>query len=119
MSCWVVPSVAAELWGTSIEHVMECIRDGRVVMKQEHGFTLVDVAPHSPTIEKPRMRKEDRPPTYVELTAEELVALHSDQEDHVETTQEDDGESLGDWRAARLAASRGRRRPAAALVTAG
>jgi hypothetical protein len=110
MSCWVVPSVAAELWGTSIEHVMECIRDGRVVMKQEHGFTLVDVAPHSPTIEKPRMRKEDRPPTYVELTAEELVALHSDQEDHVETTQEDD---------ARLAASRGRRRPAAALVTAG
>jgi hypothetical protein len=48
MSCWVVPDVAAELWGISVEEVMESVQAGRVPSRREFHFLLVDVAPDSP-----------------------------------------------------------------------
>lgn len=45
MACWVVPSVAAELWSISIDQVMSCVHEGSLNCKREHGFTFVDVAP--------------------------------------------------------------------------
>lgn len=50
MSCWVVPSVAAELWGMTVGQVLEQVRLGSVPTKTELGFTLVDVAPNSPCL---------------------------------------------------------------------
>ena len=54
MSCWVVPSVAAELWGCTIDAVMSKIQNGHVATRDEAGWTFVDVAPDSPTMESPK-----------------------------------------------------------------
>ena len=48
MSCWVVPSVAAELWGCTVDAVLNAIRNGKVPTKDDAGWTFVDVAPESP-----------------------------------------------------------------------
>ena len=57
MSCWVVPTLAAELWGVPLEQVMGEIRAGAVVSKLDYGFTLVDVAPDSRELAPPPARK--------------------------------------------------------------
>lgn len=84
MSCWVVPSVAAEVWGTTIEHILAGMRDGSIPTKQEKGFTFVDVAPESEICPTLRRSKEDRPPTYVPLTREETSALLAPLEGYLE-----------------------------------
>jgi hypothetical protein len=47
MSCWVVPSVAAEFWGVSLDAVWARIYAGQVPHKRDGGFVFVDVAPWS------------------------------------------------------------------------
>lgn len=56
MSCWVVPTIAAELWGIPLEQVLGQIRAGVVVSKSDYGFTLVDVAPDSRELAPPPPR---------------------------------------------------------------
>src|SRR5438045_2720293 len=84
MSCWVVPTVAAELWGVSTGHVLEQVRAGTVRTKEEFGLVLVDVAVDASTpVVAPRRRtrtRRRRPRTYVpivpDVTDAELTALH-------------------------------------------
>jgi hypothetical protein len=104
MSCWVVPSVAAEMWGMSICQIMERVKAGLIPCRQEFGFTTVDIAPQTPRVEpaKPRLRK---PKTYV-LAAQGL-RLASDE------AGEDREIFTSDWRQRRVEASLLRRRPAA------
>ena len=45
MACWVVPTVAAEFWGVSVDRVWDRVQDGSVGVRHENGFTFVDVAP--------------------------------------------------------------------------
>ena len=45
MSCWVVPAVAADYWGVSLEEIWARIYRGQVPHKAERGFVFVDVAP--------------------------------------------------------------------------
>ena len=45
MSCWVVPTVAAEYWGISLDLVMRRITDGLVPHMNDSGFVFVDVDP--------------------------------------------------------------------------
>jgi hypothetical protein len=54
MSCWVVPTVAAELWGCTVDAVMAGVRNGDFATREEAGWTFVDVAPDSPTMEAPK-----------------------------------------------------------------
>src|SRR4051794_11525023 len=65
MSCWVVPTVAAELWGVSVDTILTRVRTGDVSSKTENGFMFVDVAPDSARIETP---KSLRPPTFAAAT---------------------------------------------------
>ena len=112
MSCWVVPTVAAELWGVSVEHVIQCIRDGQLTSRSEAGFLFVDIAPETNTI---------KPPTYTVITPEEFAALTghgpadlaTDDDDVEVEIVEDEVEShnISDWRAAREQASRMRIAP--------
>jgi hypothetical protein len=111
MSCWVVPSLAAELWGITVCQVMERIRNGSVPSRLELGFTLVDVAPNSPRVLPLRMPPDQRPPTYVpapfndvKLSDEERQALLGEDEDEIEV-------GTLDWKPARIAASLLRRPP--------
>jgi hypothetical protein len=64
MSCWVVPSVAAELWGIPLEQLMGQIRAGAVTSRTEHGFVLVDVAPDSERIAPAPRRRRPRTRTF-------------------------------------------------------
>jgi hypothetical protein len=77
MSCWVVPTIAAELWGVTLDHVLGGVDEGMVRSRQEHGFLLVDVAPFGAFFRSPR-RAGPRPrvQTFTVLTPAEYDALH-------------------------------------------
>jgi hypothetical protein len=75
---WVVPAIAAELWNVSVQHIMDCIREGRVPSRSENGFVFVNVAPHSDSITPPRLRPEDRPPTFVMADREKPAEIAPD-----------------------------------------
>ncbi|MGA2496480.1 MAG: hypothetical protein ABSH20_01990 [Tepidisphaeraceae bacterium] len=110
MSCWVVPSVAAEMWGLTINQILERVRDGQVPSKLEMGFLMVDIASGS-AAETPRVSRINRPPTYVTLGPQEERELSP-----VMVLAGDDEETDSfciDWRQKRMAASLLRRRPAA------
>jgi hypothetical protein len=112
MSCWVVPSIAAELWGVSVQQVLEGMNSGHIPSKSESGFTFVDVAPNSPKLETPRQIRPEPPPTFQIVTHEEVVALSEDDE---QDGPNDSGTiDLGDWREARGIAQKRRRPPIAA-----
>ncbi len=110
MSCWVVPTIAAEIWGVSIDHLLQQVRDGNLAYRVDEGFMFVDVEP-------PPQPKVEHPPTFTVLSEAELEALRDAEEDylvsqHVEDEEIQDEESqspdddeasveLGDWRTAR------------------
>jgi hypothetical protein len=106
MSCWVVPTIAAELWGVPLQNVLDSVKAGRVPCKTESGFTFVDVAPSSPTFQPSRQRRA-KPPTFNVVTREEVVALTGQDGDEFSA-------DLGDWREARSNARKRRRAPIAA-----
>lgn len=105
MSCWVVPSIAAEIWGVTVDQIIEGMKAGQIPSKSELGRTFVDVAPDSPVMESPKPAGP-RPATYTVVTEEEQAALQGD--------LEDDTIDLGDWREAREGAEKRRRPPLAA-----
>jgi len=114
MSCWVVPTLAAELWRMPLDQVMRLVREGAVPSKEEEGFTFIDVAPNSPKLEPPILKPEHRPPTF-------LPAAHDDDIDVilVEAESEDEAsDELGDWRAARARISLTRIGPAKRRMSA-
>jgi hypothetical protein len=137
MSCWVVPSLAAELWHIPLSDLLQRIRDGMLPVLREEGWTFVDVAPEGHQVSRPSLPPEQRPPPYT-LVAEstppalsigEVLALSDDtppaapptsseelsedEEMLVEDESVDDVGTidLGDWRAARAKNSRLRRPP--------
>src|SRR6185295_17523975 len=71
MSCWVVPSIAAEIGGISTADVLAQVRDGRCGSRSELGFIMVDVGPRS-TPDAPGL-------TYV--PAEAVVVCDADEEE--------------------------------------
>ena len=120
MSCWVVPSLAAELWHIPLEQVWRRIRAGEIAIKEENGFTFVDVAPYGPRVTKPNLPPAERPSTFEPVEAEpapvtedEAAALATADDDTApaataapeedERGPEDDtaSQDLGDWRTAR------------------
>jgi len=45
MSCWVVPTVAADYWGVTLDVVWHRICNGVVPHKTEQGFVFIDLDP--------------------------------------------------------------------------
>ena len=101
MSCWVVPSVAAELWGCTVDAVLSAIQNGKVPTKEDAGWTFVDVAPESPKLEAPKSVRPPTPETYAVVSQAETNALH------------DETEMRSDWRKVRQSTSASRRAPLA------
>lgn len=129
MSCWVVPSLAAELWQIPLEQLWRRIREGELESKLEDGFTFVDVAPDGPKLIPPSLPPQLRPQTFTKVEDEQPAgddAINESQEesapdpieqpvatnpsvsDHPDDQLDDPTAStdLGDWRAARRRASR-------------
>ena len=105
MSCWVVPSVAAELWGCTVDAVLNAIRDGNVPTKDDEGWTFVDVAPDSPKLETPKSMRPPAPETYSIVSHAEAVALHEGQDEA--------SDMEGDWRSIRQTVASSRVAPLA------
>jgi hypothetical protein len=78
MSCWVVPTVAAEIWGIPVELILHRIRSGQIEARTEEGFTFIDLAPEGPRFEPSRRLPSERPPTFTLITQEELDALREE-----------------------------------------
>jgi hypothetical protein len=140
MSCWVVPSVAAELWGVPLNQVLEWVRGGQVAARMDEGFTVVDVAPNGPGCDRPDQHGP-RPQTWRPVTPQEMAALlrddptvipppapvpaaatsdqpAADEHHHDDETVDESSENLGDWRTARRRASFMRIGPAKTLRAA-
>ena len=107
MSCWVVPSVAAELWGCTLDAVLNAIRQGKVPSKDDVGMTFVDVAPESPTMEAPKAVLSPSPETYEVISYAESQALK------LPINANDESEMRGDWRSVRRNVAASRRAPLA------
>jgi len=93
MSCWVVPSLAAELWRMPLEQVLKLVREGSVPSKEEEGFTFIDVAPESPKMGPTFLPAADADDV-------DVLLVDGDQESLSEESEE-----FGDWRAARARVS--------------
>jgi len=107
MSCWVVPAIAAELWGVTVGHVLAGIRDGSIAARHDHGFVFVDAAPATFTYRRPGSHHEPPPPTFV------LVGAAGDDEPGPRDEGED-AAHLPRSAAGRAAVARRRRPPVAA-----
>ena len=109
MSCWVVPSVAADLWGCAVQAVMDAIRAGEVATRDENGWTFVDVAPDSPQL-LPQAIGPSRPAAFDAISGAELAALTGPIEDYqvaLEIAEDNqdvmvkEPDMVGDWREVR------------------
>ena len=104
MSCWVVPTVAAELWGMSVEAILSRARSGEVPSKTENGFMFIDVAPDSDRCAPP---KSIRPPTFTVNSESKVAAMRITNDIEPEARPV----TLDDWRSGRALASRTRKPP--------
>lgn len=75
MPCWVVPTVAAELWECHIDRITNAIRDGNLKTKEEAGWMFVDIAPNSPVMETGTAKWAGSPWTMDVVSREEMDAL--------------------------------------------
>src|SRR5438309_12109172 len=119
MSCWVVPSVAAELWGCPMQTVLDAIRAGQLPSREENGWMFVDVAPDSPNliVQAPQAI---RAATFDAISGAELAALTGPIEDYQvaleiaedsEDPTTDEPDMIGDWREIRSVTELRRRAP--------
>ncbi len=135
MSCWVVPTIAAEIWGVSVDHILQRVGDGSLSHRTDEGFMFVDVIPlaRDETIafdHKPA--QEEHPATFTPLSQGEIEALRehdngpddhptdapgeADPEPVAEDIEYESSVILGDWRAARMRVGRTRVPPARQLA---
>jgi hypothetical protein len=70
MSCWVVPAIAAELWGVTLAQVLAGVADGTVRWQREHGFLFVDASARCHSHQTTRKPEGPPPPTFVPVTRE-------------------------------------------------
>jgi hypothetical protein len=123
MACWVVPTVAAELWGVTVQQVLDAILSGSISSRHDNDFTFVDVAPGSPSVRKPKPFRND-PPTFTAVTDEEMLALMADDPapatatlpapEEIAPNMNDEMQALiemGDWRRGRRMTSTLRKPP--------
>ena len=115
MSCWVVPAIAAELWGVPLSHVMEGIRSGKIPWKTELGFTVVDVAPGEASAAG---KAASRKPTFRTIKRaepvepQEVEAIEAPEPQPAVLVNDDD--MPFDWRQIRRQVQLTRRKPVAA-----
>jgi hypothetical protein len=140
MPSWVLPAVAAELWGVPVEQVLADIANGRAASRIEGEFLFVDLDPCSEAADSPPRLAYRRSlawsPVQSEssesiVSAAERDALLDDAENEVEGigATVDDGsdeeaplgdapapmalteDDMPDWQAVRARVSRTRRPP--------
>ena len=73
MSCWVVPTIAAEYWRVPLEQVMDRIDRHAVPVRRENGFTFIDILPDPPSDKS--LPTEMRPSTFTPATTDPIKVV--------------------------------------------
>jgi hypothetical protein len=110
MSCWVVPALAAEIWGIPLQRVLDAIRLGKLPTRSAIGLTFVDVAPGSPTAPTGYRPPAARPDTFTPASGASPDQQEMREQELLSTVDEYEEGKL-DWRDARRSAARLRRAP--------
>jgi hypothetical protein len=123
MSCWVAPTLAAEIWQISLELLMSRIASGEIPVRDEDGFLFVDVAPYGHRVERPNRAPHERPATFTAIEGDAATLMVTDEEaaaltmppplpqataadDEIGPEDETASKTLGDWRAIRRKTAR-------------
>lgn len=118
MSCWVAPSIAAELWGMPLQSILDGIRTGQIPSKTDLGFTLVqadrNAAPATTPIATPM-------PTFsmvhvAQPKHQAAVPVEEEEPQTISISTEHDEDAEFDWRQVRRLVQQTRRRPLAAAA---
>jgi hypothetical protein len=128
MSAWVAPSIAAEIWGISVDQVLAGIADGSIQSYVDGQFLFVDLGRNGLPKTMPRERKAEAVVTDEEIAAltfqpidpssepllTEMVMSEPSvtNEQILQVTEEDFGND-SDWRVVREQTSRLRKPPTA------
>jgi hypothetical protein len=123
MSAWVAPSVAAEMWGISVDEVLAGIADGSIQSYVDGQFLFVDLGRNSFPKTMPRESKPGPVVTQEELAAltfqpverspDSLPLESMPVDDETLQVTDDDFHDVTNWRTAREQTSRLRRPPTA------
>jgi hypothetical protein len=77
MSCWVVPTIAAEFWGVTLDVVWNRIGSGLVPQKTESGFVFIDLYPWTPGAGGTPLHTP--PPTFVPASEQSCIVSQDTQ----------------------------------------
>jgi hypothetical protein len=114
MSSWVAPSIAAEIWGVSVQHVLDGIANGSIPSHVDGQFLFVDMAgigfPRSTPRPQPIISSDElRALTFQPIS--EIESSSAPGEDAIAEEDDENSHDIADWRSARRQASQVRRPP--------
>lgn len=120
MPCWVVPSVASEIWHVPVDQILAAIKTGKLAHKSENGFTFVDVDPHAP-LPTAAPRSKVKPISYKVVRSRDIdqplqlprpaeVVTPAEQEE-LAGAENATSSAMGDWRRGRRGATARRTPP--------
>src|ERR1700733_4096317 len=79
MGCWVVPTIAADLWGRPLQEVLDGIRSGSIPSKTDYGFLVVHTSGAAAVVHAdPVVNSGSNPSTFAIVSEEEEAALLDD-----------------------------------------
>jgi hypothetical protein len=124
MSAWVAPSVAAEIWGISVNDVLAGIADGSIQSQVDGQFLFVDLGRHGLPTSSPRQQNSEPLVSHEEIAALTFTPIISEPEPSLsseeeiadtlpqeELVSEQDKNDVSDWRTAREQTSQIRKAP--------
>jgi hypothetical protein len=113
MASWVAPSIAAEIWGVSIDHVLGGIADGSIPSFVDGEFLFVDMAGQGFPCSTPRSQPSDLAVTPDELRALtfEPIVPPDKTNSPVGDDEDDSSHDISHWRTSREQSSHVRRPP--------
>ena len=113
MAQWVAPSIAAEIWGVSVEHILAGIADGSIRSNVDGEFLFVDVDRGGYSCSAPRPKPALSDAEFAALTSVPINRLDDlpmvDGDAQLEADHGEHDVSL--WREAREETARLRRPP--------
>jgi hypothetical protein len=118
MSAWVAPSIAAEIWGISVEQVLAGIADGSIQSYVDGQFLFVDLGRNSFPKTLPRESIAEPVVTQEEIAALTFEPILSEPqpsltEEEMPDAPEEECRDISHWRGARQQTTLVRRPPIA------
>src|ERR1700678_3022264 len=111
MSAWVAPSIAAEIWGVSVDHILAGIADGSIQSLVDGQFLFVDLHGCGFAQSSPRPPVSEPVITKEEFAALTFRPINRDEESPEESSGDESSADLSHWRAAREETSHLRQPP--------